>query len=140
MVYNVSMKPNEIFNFLKNAMGNTVYVDVDGTLMRSFEIPENVEGNKFLWWNENLAPTKILYTRIFLCAILRMLGSKLIIWTNRSNAHKGMTIKSLGLAKFLFSDFRFFEGEKKGTYNKNMFVIDDDKRYKGTRTLNVQKV
>jgi hypothetical protein len=134
------MKANEMFNFLKNAIGKTIYVDVDGTILRSFQIPADVKGNKFFWWKKNLAPTKMIYSRIFFCFVLWLCGSKLIIWTNRSNAHKSMTVKNLGLAKFMFSEFRFFEGEKKATYKKDMFVIDDDRRYRGERTLNVVKI
>jgi len=127
----------KVFDFIQSAKNQIVYVDVDGTLLQSMRIPSDVTGNKLNWWRENLKVTKPIFSRFVLCAVLKILGCKLIIWTNRFPEHRDVTLKGLGFAKILFSDFQFFGGKK--VYSPEMFVIDDAK-YNGARALRVQNI
>lgn len=127
------------FDFIRNSARKTVYVDVDGTILESMKIPSGVK-NAFVYWNENLSVTKIIWSRILILAVLKLLGSKLVIWTNRSIIHADVTFKSLGMTKNLFSEFYFYNGDKSKFYNKDMRLIDDDKKYLGVNTLTVEKI
>jgi hypothetical protein len=136
MVYNVSM-----VKFILNAIGKTIYVDVDGTILRNLAIPESVPAKeKFFWWKENLGKSDIIFSRLVLCIILRMLGCKLVIWTNRGEEHRDVTMQSLGFAKYIFSNFEFHNGKKSKTYSADKIVIDDDARYKNNYTLHVDTI
>ena len=130
---------NNYFDFFKKAIGQKVFVDVDGTILKSFEIPDDVKGNKLVWWNENLDVTDKLYFRLLYLAGLKLMGSELVVWTNRAEHHKEMTLKALGLFRYLFSDFQFHCGKKAKQYNSSMLVMDDDKRYNGDNSLIVVK-
>lgn len=134
------MKTNEVVNFIKKVSRQTVFVDVDGTILKSFKIPENVTGNKLVYWNENLTKTSIIFSRIAICIILKIVGCKLVIFTDRGENHKNITIDALGIFKNLFSDFQFYAGKKHNFYNPEMFLIDDNKKFVGKNTLTVEKI
>ena len=131
---------NNYFNFAIKAIGKTIYVDVDGTILCNFNIPSDVQGSKLEWWTNNLDVTKKITSRLMFLAVLKFFGSKLVIWTNRSEQHKNVTVKSLGIFVHLFSDMQFFGGAKSKNFNSNMFLMDDDKSFKGTNVLTVKRM
>ena len=129
----------ENISFIRTAISEkVVFVDCDGTLFHSVAIPSDVPSKeKFAWWNEHVSEGTIVYSRLALCVFLWLVGVKLVIWTNRGEQHKGSTIRALGIARFIFSDFMFCNGKK--AYSPDMVVIDDDVKYSGIRTLTVSK-
>jgi len=82
--------------------------------------------------------TDVILNRALFLVVLKMLGCKLIVWTNRPLSKKDVTIKALGIFSILFSDFQFFCGKK--VANENMLIIDDDKKFAGINTLTVEKI
>lgn len=132
------MTISPFFTFARRALGRTVFVDMDGTILKAFEIPAYVTGNKLMWWNQNLDVTDIILNRALYLVILKALGCKLVVWTNRPESKKDITIKALGIFSALFSEFQFHAGKK--VANADMFIIDDDKKFAGINTLTVTKI
>ena len=132
------MNTHPYLTFALKAVGRTVFVDMDGTILKAFDIPETINGNRLMWWNENLDVTDIILYRALYLVALKALGCKLVVWTNRPVAKKAITIKALGIFAMLFSDFQFHSGKKKSS--SDMLVIDDDKRYKTDTCLIVEKI
>ena len=125
------------FNFFKMVAGKTVHVDVDGTLVKSYVVPAEVPAReKLSYWTNNLDVTEKLYSRLFFCVALRLIGTKLIIWTNRSESHRDVTFKALGIFRHIFSEFEFHAGKK--VLSNNMFAIDDS--LKGENVLTVERL
>ena len=132
------MTTSPFLSFARRAIGKTVFVDMDGTILKAFEIPTNIVGNKLVWWNDNLDVTDVILTRALYLVALKALGCKLVVWTNRPATKKDITLKALGLFGHLFSEFQFHGGKKVAT--ADMLIIDDDKKYMGINTLTVTKI
>jgi hypothetical protein len=106
------------------------YIDVDGTLLKSFVVPETVPENQRLWWwSFNLVPTPRIWSRIALCCVLRLLGVRLVIWTNRRTMFEPMTRQALGVFQHLFSEWWFMGGWKETLTMRRGVVMDDQAKY-----------
>ena len=133
----------------------TVYVDFDGTLvhytfsyildalwdynhklMKARKLDELISIEKIEQGLDNLNALHRRYFVLFFCLFLKMLGKRLVILTNRSYAHRPMTVKNLGLWKILFSNI-IFCSHAKGDYidsyqnrtKKCVCLIDNDEVY-----------
>jgi hypothetical protein len=122
-----------IFNSLKFIFDavkyGRAYIDVDGTILKKFPVPDYVDADRKLkWWKDNLAPTAVIRRRLPLLYLLRALGVKLIIWTNRSPQHEYVTRKALGRHANLFSLFQMYDGQKDINHPMGP-VMDDQEKY-----------
>lgn len=108
------------------------FVDVDGTLVKRFQIPADgpvITGLTPLeYWKEFLPPMPLIKRRLPLLYLLRALGVRLYVWTNRGEANKPQTLESLGIHARLFSDFLFFDGLKFTEWHTGP-IMDDDVKY-----------
>lgn len=106
------------------------YIDLDGCLLKRFRCPGGVDAMHALdWWRANLQPTPIVYQRLVLLYILRLLGVKLAIWTNRQPYHEKVTREALGRHMWLFS-FQFYcAGQKHKGPRLGGPVMDDQEKY-----------
>lgn len=128
ITYAVATSPVWKFIFAAVKAGR-VYIDIDGTLLKKYPVPEYVDaGRKLKWWIENLAPTPVIKRRLPLLYLLYILGVKLIVWTNRGPSHEGVTRKALGFHANLFSRFEFHDGLKDATDPQGP-VMDDQRKY-----------
>lgn len=104
---------------------------MDGCLLHRYRCPPELKlrGDAALeWWMANLAPTPIVYQRLVLLYILRLLGVKLAIWTNRQPYHEKVTREALGRHMWLFS-FQFYCGGEKNLHGLWGPCMDDQKKY-----------
>lgn len=110
------------------------YIDMDGCLFKRMRCPLGMGANAALaWWGANLAPTPIIRRRLVLLYMLRLLGVRLYIWTNRWPQHKNLTRQALGRHAWLFDpQWLFFEGAKQDFYRCGP-CMDDQKKYVGTK-------
>lgn len=108
------------------------YIDLDGCLLLRFKCPHSLglKGIEWLlWWRENLPVRPIIKRRLPLLYLLRLLGVKLIVWTNRDKLmHHGVTIQSLGRHRWLFSEEQYYDGQKIMSRVPGP-VMDDQKPY-----------
>lgn len=108
------------------------YIDLDGCILRRMRCPQNIglKGIEFLlWWRENLAVCPLIKRRLPLLYLLRLLGVKLVMWTNRDFfMHGTVTFKSLGIHAKLFSEYKFYDGTKIESRVPGP-VMDDQKAY-----------
>lgn len=122
--------------FICNAWAcGEAYIDLDGCLLKRFRCPPHLKlygSQALVWWMENLKPTPIIYRRLALLYVLRALGVRLVIWTNRQcNVHHlNVTHKALGQHMWLFSEMQFRGGLKIQDILTGP-VMDDQKAYLG---------
>lgn len=94
--------------------------------------PQNLglKGVDFLlWWRENLTVRPIIKRRLPLLYLLRFLGVKLHIWTNRDHEkHFEVTRASLGRHAWLFKTWEFYDGTKIQSRMPGP-VMDDQEAY-----------
>lgn len=106
------------------------YIDMDGCLLHRFRCPPGSYGEFALqWWMDNLRPTPIVYPRLVLLYVLRALGVRLHIWTNRSPQHKPVTRTALGRHVWLFDTQVYGAGQKAGAVLLLGPVMDDQPKY-----------
>lgn len=109
------------------------YIDLDGCLLQRMVMPGGMTMEQALvYWAANLGPTPIVRRRLVLCYMLRLLGVRLYVWTNRWPQHEGITRQALGRHAWLFSGMYFMQG-KKSACVRNGPCMDDDKRWVGSR-------
>ena len=114
-------------------------VDVDGTLVASFVVPQEIPYEQRLaWWMENLQPTKVQWDRISILVLLKALGVDLVVWTNRGVAHEAVTKANLSKVCWLFSSWEFYGG-KKSSSNPTCPTLDDEDKYVLNGGLKVAK-
>lgn len=108
------------------------YIDLDGCLLRRQRCPQNLglKGIEFLlWWRENLTIAPLIKRRLPLLYLLRFLGVRLVLWTNRdSMMHSRVTVESLGLHLWLFREAIYYDGQKILSRVPGP-VMDDQKAY-----------
>lgn len=122
-------------------LGGYAFIDMDGTILKKFRLPGGDEclvgdsrtllnGMSALeWWKANLQPTAVIKRRLPLLYLLKALGVKLIVWTNRCPQHETVTRKALGVHARLFNHMLFYDGQK-GKCNWLLGpVLDDDPKY-----------
>lgn len=126
ITYAVATSPVWKFIFAAVKAGR-VYIDIDGTLLKRFPVPDEVY-SKLEWWKANLQPTPVIKRRLPLLYLLYILGVKLIVWTNRGPAHEGVTRKALGRHTNIFSIFQMYDGQKDKSFPGGP-IMDDDPRY-----------
>lgn len=119
-----------VLRFLLSAhVAGVAYIDVDGCILEKFPVPSRVSKHIALeWWKANLRPTPIVWQRIALLYVLRALGVRLILWTNRAPKHRAVTWRALGRHWDLFSEMRFYDGEKEYALPSGP-VMDDQEKY-----------
>lgn len=92
------------------------YIDLDGCLLKRMRCPPELRLSgipALLWWRDNLTVRPIIYRRLILLYLLRALGVRLYVWTNRDRKmHDGVTRASLGKHVRLFEDFQYYDGTK----------------------------
>lgn len=103
------------------------YIDCDGTLVEKFPVPPGIEV-PLLWWSENLQPTARKRGPILLCRLLKAMGVRLILWTNRGWQHEVVTRRALGRHWYLFDEVQF-RGGLKIQDRLDGPVMEDDARY-----------
>lgn len=96
--------------FIASAYGAGVaYIDVDGTLLRKCVLSDsNLEH-----WMDNLMPMPVIWRRLAVCYLLKWLGVRLVLWTNRPPEFRWGTMLSLGRHVYLFNSAQF-HGSGKG--------------------------
>lgn len=108
------------------------YIDLDGCLLRRMRCPPNLHLRgieHLLWWRENLSVRPIIKRRLPLLYLLKFLGVKLYLWTNRDFwLHGQVTYQSLGTHSRLFFGHQFYDGTKIQSRVPGP-VMDDQKAY-----------
>lgn len=108
------------------------YIDLDGCLLRRMRCPmgTGMKGIDFLlWWRENLTVRPVIKRRLPLLYLLKFLGVRLYIWTNRDFwLHCQVTYQSLGPHLRLFFGHQFYDGQKILSRVPGP-VMDDQKNY-----------
>lgn len=107
------------------------YIDLDGCLLKRMRCPPELGLRGFdalLWWAHNLKPMPIIRSRLALLYVLRFLGVKLYVWTNRWPAHDTVTREALGVRVWLFKQFQYHDGQKILTRPFGP-VMDDQEKY-----------
>lgn len=117
------------------------YIDLDGCILRRMRVKDDARyihfmstqpGTNFdalLWWRENLTVRPLIKRRLPLLYLLKFLGVRLYIWTNRDFwLHSAVTFKSLGMHSRLFFGHQFHDGTKIQTRVPGP-VMDDQKAY-----------
>jgi hypothetical protein len=120
-----------VLQFIRAARkAGVAYIDVDGTLLKKFEVPDSVPAEeRLLWWLANKHRAKRVWSRIALLWVLRLLRVRLIMWTNRSGGLRLVTYSSLGRYTWsLFEGFQFHGGHKRYSYPLGP-VLDDEPEY-----------
>lgn len=108
----------QTLRFIRDAvLCGCAYIDLDGCLLKRFRCPKELKlsgARALIWWMENLAPTPIVYRRLALLYVLRLLGVRVIMWTNRTQClhHLNVTHKALRRHMWLFAEMRFRDGQK----------------------------
>lgn len=115
------------------------YIDLDGCLLKRFRItrrPSEMEirhfGSYINWaldeWTRTLRPTPIVIRRLVLLYILKALGVRLFVWTNRPPQHERITHLALGKHVWLFDAFYHCAGAKDEMVLYGP-VMDDQEKY-----------
>lgn len=108
-----------------------VYVDMDGCLLHRMPIPPHVPPSEALdYWMANLCQTRLIKRRLALLYVLRAMGVKLHVWTNRSPQHEAVTRDSFGKHYRLFSSHHYGAGKKR-QYPRCGPCIDDEEKNVG---------
>ena len=90
------------------------YIDLDGCLLHRMPVPNCIPRyDRLRWWIDNLRPTPIVKSRLALLYMLRALGVRLFVWTNRRPTHDVVTRIALGRHVTLFDEFYYCDGLKK---------------------------
>ncbi len=90
----------------------TLYVDVDGTLLSNdLDIMFAIHG---VQWYEQQSIDNLpkRHWLLVVLLMLRVIGFRLVLWTNRGLVNKTATKRNLGVWWYLFSDHQFHEGRK----------------------------
>lgn len=111
------------------------YIDLDGCILRRFKCPHSLalQGIRgvgwLLWWRDNLPVRPVIKRRLPLLYLLRLLGVRLVAWTNRDQGlHHEITRQSLGFHNWLFAEFQYWDGTKILTRTKGP-VMDDQPKF-----------
>lgn len=107
----------------------SAYIDMDGCLLRAISIPAHIPPRDGLtWWLANIRATTIVRRRLLLLYVLRAVGVRLYVWTNRPECLKAMTWSALGVHRRLFSGSHFMAGQKWRVPRSGSW-IDDEARH-----------
>lgn len=129
LVKNVKALMNALKFMISAWYFGRAYIDLDGCLLHRMRCPESVPASdRLIWWTANLKPTPIVYPRLVLLYVLRVLGVRLQIWTNRSGQHMAVTEQALGRHMWLFDDGWFCDGKKDEARLWGP-VMDDQQKY-----------
>lgn len=108
------------------------YIDIDGCVLHKMPIPAHVPPEQALdYWMENLCETKVILHRLAFLYLLKAIGVKLHLWTNRSPQHEPVTRNSFGRHYRLFASHHYGAGQKKHLARLGP-CIDDEQRNIGT--------
>lgn len=108
------------------------YIDIDGCLLHRMPIPAHVPPDQALdYWMTNLCKTRVIRSRLVLLYLLRALGVKLHVWTNRSAHHEPVTRLSLGRHYRLFSDLFYCGGHKRLVQRRGPCMDDEERNLGG---------
>ena len=106
----------DAFKFLLRARAAGVaYIDCDGCILKRYSVPPELNlswTQSLLWWRDNLQATPTVLSRIAFCYLLRFVGVRLVLWTNRAQEHIFVTLEALGEHCLLFDDMLFRDGCK----------------------------
>jgi hypothetical protein len=109
----------------------TIYVDVDGTLL-SNELDTLFAIYGVEWYEQqridNLPKRYWLLIALFM---LRLIGFRLVLWTNRGHMNAPATKRNLGVWWWMFSDHQFHEGYK--VKPSSGWTIDDQAQHATVR-------
>lgn len=102
------------------------YIDFDGTLAHSVHVPAptgaDLGGDAWLqaWQLEinRMGRGRLVYTRLLFLLVLRLLGVRLHLWTNRGPAVRDATLLTLGLWVRLFMTLGFYGQESNAMPDK----------------------
>lgn len=125
----------KLLKFIASAwLHRHAYIDLDGCLLRKMKMPRMPGGPDaaLAYWGANVAPTPIVRKRLVLCYVLKLLGVRLYIWTNRWPQHDAVTRQALGRHMWLFSGTYYMEG-KKATIARLGPCMEDQKKFLGTK-------
>lgn len=91
------------------------YIDMDGCLLHRMPIPAHVPPEQALeYWMANLCATRVIKRRLVLLYVLRAMGVRLHVWTNRSPQHEAVTRQSFGRHYYrLFATTHYGAGQKR---------------------------
>ena len=104
------------------------YVDMDGCLLHKMPIPPHIAPECALdYWMANLSPTRVVWTRLAFLYLLKAVGVKLHLWTNRSPQHEAVTRVSLGRHYAMFSTHHYGAGQKRDVVRQGP-CMDDEER------------
>lgn len=107
------------------------YIDVDGTLVEGFKFPADgptiTRLTPLEYWRYFLPALPLVKKRLPLLYLLRALGVKLILWTNRGDGERLVTLESLGGYVGLFTDLQFHNGTKRAPLDGP--TMDDQIKY-----------
>lgn len=107
----------------------SAYIDMDGCLLRAISIPAHIPPqDRLIWWLANIRTTTIVRRRLPLLYVLRAMGVRLYVWTNRPECLKAMTWSALGVHRWLFSGSYFMAGQKRYVPRAGP-CIDDEARH-----------
>ena len=120
----------KLLRFVASAFNARVaYIDCDGCVLKKFIVPSHVAPEAWLdWWQENLQPTPVIWRRLALLYLLRTLGVRLVLWTNRADRQREVTLQALGAHARLFESMIFCDGQKQHSVLDGP-VMEDDSRY-----------
>jgi hypothetical protein len=105
------------------------YIDVDGTILRRYSWFGKKDMSLDDWMRE-LMPTRVIRRRLPMLYLLKWMGVRLVLWTNRPPELRWPTMLSLGKHIHLFSRTEFHNGKKYHTIDQlNGPVMDDGDLY-----------
>lgn len=106
-----------------------IYVDFDGTIAGYLYAPDGAFRN-YVWWRANIDACRPLRTWLLrLLSLARRLGARIILWTDRNEDLRDMTVRNLGKWAGLFDEMQFRSGQK--TYDRLLgLIIDDNPAYR----------
>jgi hypothetical protein len=113
----------------------TIYVDVDGTLLdHSHDQQFIASGYDLSWYNQQYVSDLAINIGLVAELILLKKYNKLVLWTNRGEEQKEMTIENLGNIWNMFDEHQFHSGKKYGT-NVDGYTFDNEAKYVNNGTV-----
>lgn len=105
----------------------TIYVDVDGTLL-SNELDTLFTVHGVEWYEQQrISDLPKRYWLLIALLLLKLVGFRLVLWTNRGQMNAAATKINLGMWWYMFTDHQFHEGGK--VKPSSGWTIDDTKHH-----------
>lgn len=122
----------QLLHFIRSARRyGHAYIDLDGCLLQRMPMPGGMTPDEALaYWMANLCVTPIVWRRLALLYVLRLLGVRLHVWTNRSPQHGEVTRAALGRHIRLFHSTLLCGGHKLRVVRMGP-CMDDQRKYVG---------